>query len=96
MDTTETRAPSEEEFRRVAEQSRQEIWEGRGFLRDLFLGHLALDLIHPFPHAGKDRPEFTRFLEDLRKFLRDEVDPVAIDQSGEYPAAVLAGLRRLG
>ncbi|MGH6887499.1 MAG: acyl-CoA dehydrogenase family protein, partial [Geminicoccales bacterium] len=95
MDTRETRAPSEEESRRVAEQSRQEIWEGRGFLRDLFLGHLALDLIHPFPHPGKDRPEFARFLEDLRKFLREEVDPVAIDQSGEYPAPVLAGLRRL-
>jgi alkylation response protein AidB-like acyl-CoA dehydrogenase len=96
METRETRGPSEEESRRVAEQSRQEIWEGRGFLRELFLGRLALDLIHPFPHAGKERPEFARFLEDLRAFLRDEVDPAAIDRSGEYPAPVLDGLRRLG
>ena len=96
MDTRERRGPSEEESRRVAEQSRQEIWEGRGFLRELFLGRLALDLIHPFPHAGKERPEFARFVDDLRKFLREEVDPAAIDRSGEYPAPVLDGLRRLG
>ena len=96
MDTHETRGPSEEESRRVAEQSRQEVWEGRGFLRELFLGRLSLDLVHPFPHAGPERPEFARFIEDLRAFLRDEVDPAAIDQSGEYPPPLLEGLRRLG
>ena len=96
METRETQAASESESRRVAEQSRQEAWEGRGFLRELFLGRLALDLIHPFPDAGKERPEFARFVEDLRKFLREEVDPVAIDRSGEYPPPVLDGLRRLG
>ncbi len=96
MSVPDARMPSEEESRRVAEQARQEAWEGRGFLRDLFLGHLALDLIHPFPHGAKDRPEFARFVSDLRAFLREEVDPAAIDQSGEYPAPVLAGLRRLG
>jgi hypothetical protein len=96
METRETQAASESESRRVAEQSRQEAWEGRGFLRELFLGRLALDLIHPFPDAGKERPEFARFVDDLRTFLREEVDPVAIDRSGEYPPPVLDGLRRLG
>ncbi len=96
MPTPDARTTSEEESRRVAEQARAEIWEGRGFLRDLFLGRLSLDLIHPFPIKGKDRPEFTRFLDDMRVFLREHVDPVAIDQSGEYPPTVLAGLRRLG
>jgi len=96
METRETRAPSEAESRRVAEQSRQENWEGRGFLRELFLGRLALDLIHPFPHTGAERPEFARFMDSLRTFLHGEVDPAAIDRSGEYPPAVLDGLRRLG
>src|SRR5260370_39780997 len=96
MPTPDTRATSEQESRRVAEQARAEVWEGRGFLRDLFLGQLSLDLIHPFPLRPKERPEFTRFIDDLRAFLRDHVDPAAIDQSGEYPPAVLAGLRRLG
>src|SRR5258708_14441382 len=96
MPTPDTRATSEQESRRVAEQARPEIWEGRGFLRDLFLGQLSLDLIHPFPLRAKERPEFTRFIDDLRAFLRDHVDPAAIDQSGEDPPAVLAGLRSLG
>jgi alkylation response protein AidB-like acyl-CoA dehydrogenase len=96
METREQRGPNEEESRRVAEQSRQEIWEGRGFLRELFLGRLALDLVHPFPHPGSERPEFARFVDDLRAFLREEVDPAAIDRSGEYPPSVLDGLRRLG
>src|SRR6266436_2367762 len=96
MPTADTRATSEQESRRVAEQARADVWEGRGFLRDLFLGQLSLDLIHPFPLRPKERPEFTRFIDDLRAFLRDHVDPAAIDQSGEYPPAVLAGLRRLG
>ena len=96
MPTPDTRATSEQESRRVAEQARAEVWEGRGFLRDLFLGQLSLDLIHPFPLRPKERPEFTRFIDDLRAFLRDHVDPAAIDQSGEYPPDVLAGLRRLG
>ena len=63
----------------MAEQARAEIWEGRGFLRDLFLGRLSLDLIHPSPITGKDRPEFTRFLDDVRVFPREQADPVAID-----------------
>ena len=96
MPTPDPQATSEQESRRVAEQARPEGWEGRGFLRDLFLGQLSLDLIHPFPIRGKERPEFTRFIDDLRGFLRDRVDPAAIDQSGEYPPEVLDGLRRLG
>jgi alkylation response protein AidB-like acyl-CoA dehydrogenase len=96
METRDTQAASESESRRVAEQSRQEAWEGRGFLRELFLGRLAIDLIHPFPDAGKERPEFARFVDDLRTFLREAVDPAAIDRSGEYPPPVLDGLRRLG
>src|SRR5690349_16681067 len=49
MPTTDPQATSEQESRRVAEQARPEGWEGRGFLRDLVLGQLSLDLIHPFP-----------------------------------------------
>src|SRR4026208_2358423 len=96
METHETQAASEAGARRGAEESRQEAWEGRGFLRELFLGRLALDLIHPFPDAGKERPEFARFVDGLRTFLREEVAPGAIDRSGEYPPPVLDGLRRLG
>ena len=96
MSTADVRLPTEEESRQIAEQARQKEWEGRGFLRDLFLGKLQLDLIHPFPLRPSERPEFSRFYGDMKAFLRHEVDPVAIDQTGEYPEHVVEGLRKLG
>ncbi len=89
-------AVSERESREVAEASRQTEWAQPSFLRELFLGSLRLDLIHPYPLASADRPEFARFYDGMREFLRNEVDSVEIDESGEYPEAVLAGLRRMG
>nr|ALV86490.1 acyl-CoA dehydrogenase [uncultured bacterium 20] len=87
---------SEQESREVVEGARQTEWEGRGFLRDLFLGEFRLDLVHPFPADGEERPEFARFYRALERFLRDSVDPAKIDQTGEYPGAVIDGLKRLG
>ncbi len=94
--STEAYASTEAESREVAEQARQAEWEGKGFLRDLFLGKLQLELIHPFPMAREQRPAFQKFAADLRRFLVDHVDPVAIDETGEYPPHVLDGLRALG
>jgi alkylation response protein AidB-like acyl-CoA dehydrogenase len=87
---------TEEESRQIAEQARQTEWEGKGFLRDLFLGNFQLDLIHPFPVTREPRPEFTAFYDALENFLRTEVDSVAIDETGEYPERVVDGLRKLG
>jgi len=89
-------AVSERESREVAEASRQTEWAQPSFLRELFLGRLRLDLIHPYPLASEDRPEFARFYDRMREFLRNEVDSAEIDASGEYPEAVLAELRRMG
>jgi alkylation response protein AidB-like acyl-CoA dehydrogenase len=93
---TEVRATSEQESRKIAEESREKEWAGRTFLRELFLGNFLLDHIHPFPATAKERPEFRTFYDELRRFLREKVDPVAIDETGEYPSEVVDGLRRLG
>jgi len=95
MSATEVRVTTEQESRQVAEQARQKEWEGRAFIRELFLGQLPLDLIHPFPTAP-ERPEFTKFYREMERFLREEVDSVAIDATGEYPDHVVEGLRQLG
>ncbi len=89
------RMTTEHESRQLAEESRQREWEGRGFLRELFLGQFSLDLVHPFPRL-EERPEFTKFYSELRDFLATKVDPVAIDETGEYPEHVVDGLRKLG
>ncbi len=86
----------EAESRQVAEQARQTEWEGKGFLRDLFLGKFQLDLVDPFPLVREERPEFVKFYQALEEFLRTQVDPATIDETGEYPPHVLDGLRKIG
>ncbi len=96
MNESKTQVTSEQESRQVAEQARETEWAGRTFLRELFLGNFLLPLIHPFPLEDGERPEFTSFYGKLETFLRDQVDSIAIDQTGEYPEHVLDGLRKLG
>ena len=81
---------SERESLQVAEASRETEWTRPSFLRELFLGNLRLDLIHPYPLPGPERPEFAAFYE-LERILREEVDPRQIDATGEYPPHVLDG-----
>jgi alkylation response protein AidB-like acyl-CoA dehydrogenase len=82
--------------RRVAEAAREVDWKERSFLRDLFLGSLRLDLVHPYADEAPERPAFTSFYRQLEAFLRTRVDPAAIDQLGEYPKEVMDGLAALG
>ncbi|HEX9419806.1 MAG TPA: acyl-CoA dehydrogenase family protein, partial [Methylomirabilota bacterium] len=96
MSATDAKLTSEQESRKIAEESREKEWAGRTFLRELFLGNFLLDHIHPFPVMRGDRPEFKKFYDEVQRFLREKVDPVAIDETGEYPEEVLDGLRRLG
>ena len=53
-----------------------------GFLRDIFLGKLKMGLIHPYPAPDLERPAFKAFYAQFEKFLREEVDPVEIDETG--------------
>jgi hypothetical protein len=96
MSATPSTMTSEQESRQVAEESREQEWTGRGFLRELFLGEFNLDLVHPFPGHRAERPEFTKFYNDLQEFLQTKVDSVEIDETGEYPEQVVDGLRQLG
>jgi alkylation response protein AidB-like acyl-CoA dehydrogenase len=96
MATKDLQNISELESRKVAEASREQEWAQPSFMRELFLGNFRLDLIHPYPLAEDERPEFTAFYNAMKEFLRDEVDSVEIDATGEYPEHVVDGLRKLG
>lgn len=87
---------SELEARQVAEAARETQWKHPSFVKELFLGNFRLDLIHPYPLTGDERPEFREFYEKFKAFLKKEVDPAEIDRTGEYPEHVLDGLRKLG
>jgi hypothetical protein len=96
MVTDEHPEVTERESLEVAEAARQAEWVKPSFMREFFLGSFRLDLIHPFPLPGQERPEFAAYYKKLYDFLRNEVDPAAIDRAGEYPQKVLDGLRHLG
>jgi alkylation response protein AidB-like acyl-CoA dehydrogenase len=96
MTTDKGKHVSEEESRALAEASRQTEWMQPSFMKEMFLGNLRLDLIDPFPLAEEERPEFTAYFQALKEFLRDEVDSVEIDHTGEYPQHVIDGLAKLG
>ena len=85
------------EARDVAEAARETEWSGRGFVRDLFLGSLQMDLIHPYPVSPPDEEKRAKpFLDALERFLKDKVDGDQIDREGEIPPTVVEGLRQLG
>jgi hypothetical protein len=88
---------SEREARQVAEEAREGEWKLPSFGKDLFLGRLNLDLIHPQPQldpAAVRKGE--QFLERLRAFLEAEVDPLQIERDAKIPEAVIDGLKGLG
>src|SRR3954447_22027607 len=88
---------SEREARQVAEDAREGEWKLPSFGKDLFLGRLDLDLIHPQPRldpAAVEKGE--RFLERLRAFLEAEVDPLQIERDSKIPDDVVDGLKQLG
>jgi alkylation response protein AidB-like acyl-CoA dehydrogenase len=96
---TEVRRPrvGAEEAREVAEAAREAEWRAPSFVRDLFLGRLRLDLIHPYPEEDPEEEARARpFLEALERFLREKVDADLIDRTGEVPPEVVEGLRELG
>ncbi|MDT8436508.1 MAG: acyl-CoA dehydrogenase family protein [Gemmatimonadota bacterium] len=88
---------SEDEARRVAEAARQKDWEKATFVRDLFLGDVRLDLVHPYPDPDERIGERCRaFLDELREFLRTEVDSERIDRERKIPEQVVQRLRDMG
>jgi alkylation response protein AidB-like acyl-CoA dehydrogenase len=87
--------PTEAESRKLAEESRQKEWKHPSFLRELFLGNFRLDHLPDYP-SGEFRPGFAKLYKELRVLLTEKVDPVAIDETGEYPKKVLHALAGMG
>ena len=89
--------PSYEQSKQVAEASRESDWAKPSFGKELFLGNLRLDLIHPQPEldvAAVKKGE--TFLERLRAFLTEQVDRQQIEREARIPESVIQGLEDLG
>ncbi len=88
---------SERESRQVAEEAREREWRLPSFGKELFLGRLRLDLIHPQPPLADEAvAKGEQFIERLRAFLELEVDPLQIERDARIPERVIDGLKELG
>ena len=89
-------ADAQQEARQVAEDSREKVWSGDSFVKEVFLGNFRMDLLEQLTLDEPDRPEFLEFHRKMGEFMRDKVDSVEIDRTGEYPPEVVKGLAELG
>ncbi|HEX6489471.1 MAG TPA: acyl-CoA dehydrogenase family protein [Candidatus Dormibacteraeota bacterium] len=86
-----------EKARQVAEESRESEWNKPSFAKELFLGRLRLDLVHPHPRSTPEQTEKGEaFLERLRDFCETQVDPFQIERDAKIPDHVVHGLAELG
>ncbi|HET9455462.1 MAG TPA: acyl-CoA dehydrogenase family protein, partial [Gemmatimonadaceae bacterium] len=87
---------TELEARDVAEAARESEWSGSSFVRELFLGRLALPLIDPYPVADpEEERRAAPFMKTLEEFLR-RVDSDMIDRTGDIPEEYVQELRDMG
>uniref|UniRef100_A0AAU2V1Q8 Acyl-CoA dehydrogenase family protein n=1 Tax=Streptomyces sp. NBC_00003 TaxID=2903608 RepID=A0AAU2V1Q8_9ACTN len=88
---------SEREARQVAEAAREQDWRKPSFAKELFLGRLRLDLIHPHPLPAPDDVERGEaFLAKMRDFCETRVDGRLIERESRIPDEVVNGLKELG
>ena len=61
-----TNTVSEKQARQVAEEAREQSWVQPSFGKELFLGRLRLDLIHPYPQpTPESREKGEAFVKEL-------------------------------
>src|SRR5690606_15295644 len=85
-----------QEARRVAEAARETEWVKPSFVRELFLGRLRLDLIHPPPRQDpEEAARAAAFHRELFAFAKT-IDGEEIERTGRVPDEVIDRLRELG
>lgn len=83
--------------REIAEQAREAQWRQPSFGKELFLGRLRLDLVHPQPGgAVDDSDRGTAFLARLREFCESQIDAAVIERESKVPDKVVHGLKEIG
>lgn len=94
---TATGEVNERQARQVAEEARQTHWHQPSFGKELFLGRLRLDLVHPHPRGPAETTERGEaFLVKLREFCETQIDARVIERDAQIPDKVIRGLKELG
>jgi alkylation response protein AidB-like acyl-CoA dehydrogenase len=81
----------------MTEAAREAPQDKKSFAAGLYMGECDLKSVFPFPEQSPhDRDQGDAFLQRLEKFLKEKVDPDAIDRTGEVPQEVIDELGRMG
>ena len=68
-----------------------------GFAKGLFLGRFVSDWAMPYPRVpAAQQAELDKSLAEIREFLDQYLDPVAIDRAADIPRHVIDGLAHTG
>ncbi|GAB5897523.1 acyl-CoA dehydrogenase family protein [Mycolicibacterium mageritense] len=94
---TVTKEVNERQARQVAEEAREAQWHRPSFGKELFLGRLRLELVHPHPRGPDDAVKRgEEFLAKLRAFCETQIDAAVIERDAQIPDTVIRGLKELG
>jgi len=89
--------PGGPEALEVIEAAREAKWERPTFAGQLFLGRVLTPLLFPYSvQSEEDAKVGDAFCAQLESFLKANVDPDAIDRTGEIPPQVIQGLASMG
>ncbi|MTD58295.1 acyl-CoA dehydrogenase family protein [Amycolatopsis pithecellobii] len=87
---------TEREARALAEESRESGWHKPSFAKELYLGRLRLDLVHPHPRlAPEAAAKAEEFLRRLREYCAT-IDGSVIERESQIPDEYVKGLAELG
>jgi len=96
MTQTEAEIQRQKEIRQAEEllfTGRQEM----GFAKGLFLGRFVADWTMPYPKfSAVQQAEVDQAIAEVRQFLDNKLDPVAIDRDANIPREIIDGLGRIG
>ncbi len=88
---------AKEKAMELAEEARAVAYEHPSFTAEMFKGNFRWDLIHPFPEQDpEDKKIGDEFLAKLQEVCEKHIDPIEIDETGEYPEEALKALAEIG
>jgi len=87
----------ERQARKVAEEAREQNWRKPSFGKQLFLGDLQLDLIHPHPRPTAEARQLgEEFCAKMLEFAQTHIDGALIEREARIPDETIKGLAALG
>ncbi|MBM7786285.1 acyl-CoA dehydrogenase family protein [Tenggerimyces flavus] len=93
---SQTAHVTEAEARAVAEAAREKAWAKPSFAKELYLGRLRLDLVHPHPASPADKQaKGQEFLRKLRAYC-ETLDGQVIERDAKIPDEYVKGFAELG